>query len=83
MAEVDAAGKNLHLRELDLENGCGGANNPSEFKSLEEHCKEQVEKAKSRVVKANASVPEAKDRFMRTIIAWQETKKSRKLVLQY
>merc|ERR1711968_138976 len=79
MAEVDAAGKNLYLRELDLENGCGGANNPGEFKSLEEHCKEQVEKAKARVAKANASVPEAKDRFMRTIIAWQETKKSKKV----
>jgi hypothetical protein len=79
LAEVDAAAKNLHLRELDLENGCGGANNPNEFKSLEEHCNEQVENAKTRVKNANASVPVAKSNFMRAIVAWQETKKSKKV----
>merc|ERR1711871_1519611 len=79
IAEVDAASKNLYLRELDLENGCGGANNPNEFKSLEEHCNEQVEKAKTRVKTANASVPVAKNNFMHAIIQWQETKKSKKV----
>merc|ERR1711871_961462 len=79
IAEVDAASKNLYLRELDLENGCGGANNPNEFKSLEEHCNEQVEKAKTRVKTANASVLVAKNNFMHAIIQWQETKKSKKV----
>ena len=79
MAEVDAVAKEPELRELDLENGCGGAIT-SRIQVSRNIVKSKLKKPKQSS-ESYASVPEKT--VLCTIIAGKRRRRARKLVLQY
>lgn len=80
MKEAHDAKADVQQKELDVANGCGGANNVADFKVVKAECAQALATAVERAAKANATLSTAaKRQFAEGAVAWQAAMKGVKL----